>query len=148
MSDFTRILATTDLSEQARPGVDQAAALARRLGSELVLLMTVEDHLPPMAGAASAEDRYKILESYRDLAAQRLADFAAQNLQGCHVSTIAAIGPASQEIVRYAQEKSVDLIVMASHGYGPIRQLLLGSTAERVLHHAPCPVLIVPSKGG
>ena len=56
------------------------------------------------------------------------------------------VGVASQEIVRYAAEHAIDLIVVASHGYGPLRQLLLGSTAERVLHHAPCPVLVVPSK--
>lgn len=146
MSEFTRILATTDLSEHSLAGIEQGAALARRLGSELVLFFAVEDLLPPIIGAATAEDRYKILEGYRDTAALKLAELAAETAEGCKVTTVATIGPASDEIVHFAEEKGIDLIVMASRGYGPIRQLLLGSTAERVLQHAPCPVLIVPPK--
>ena len=48
----------------------------------------------------------------------------------------------------HAAENQIELIVIASHGYGPLRQLLIGSTAERVLHHTSCPVLVVPSKEG
>ena len=147
MSDFAKILVTTDFSTQALPGVEQAAALARRLGSELLLLYVVEDHLPPILGTTSLAERNEILERHRQSAGERLAAYAEEHLAGCRASATAVVGVASREIVRYAEEKRIDLIVIASHGYGPVRQLLLGSTAERVLHHASCPVLVVPSKG-
>lgn len=47
------------------------------------------------------------------------------------------------EIVRYAREQNIDLLVLGSHGRGPIAHLLLGSVAEKVVRHAPCPVLTV-----
>jgi nucleotide-binding universal stress UspA family protein len=47
------------------------------------------------------------------------------------------------EIVRYASEEAIDLIVMGTHGRGPIAHMLLGSVAERVVRKAPCPVLTV-----
>ncbi len=148
MSDFTKILVTTDFSAQALPGVERAAALARRLESEILLLYVVEDHLPPILGTASLAERREILERHRQEAGERLAAYAAEHLAGCRATTAAVVGVAPREIVRYAEDLGADLIVVASHGYGPLRQLLLGSTAERVLHHAPCPVLVVPSKGG
>jgi len=148
MAEFNRILATTDLSEQARPGVAKAAALARRLDSELILFMVVEDDLPPILGTASVENRAAILEDYRRRAGEELEAFARKDLADLRVSITVVVGVASEEIVKFADENAVDLIVMASHGYGPLRQLFLGSTTERVLHHAACPVLVVPSKKG
>lgn len=145
MSDFAKILVTTDFSAQSLPGLEQAAILARKFGSELALVFVAEDHLPPLL---TLDGRERILEKHREQAADRLADYAAKHLGGLTVETAALAGVAPQEIVRYAKEHDVDLIVMASRGYGPIRQLLLGSTAERVLHHAHCPVLMVPSKAG
>lgn len=147
MSDLAKILVTTDFSDQALAGVEQAAVLARRLGSEIVLLYVVEDHLPPILGTISLEERREILEGHRRRVAEHLAAYAAEHLAGCRATTAAVVGVAPREIVRYAEQSSIDLIVVASHGYGPLRQLLLGSTAERVLHHAPCPVLVVPSRG-
>jgi nucleotide-binding universal stress UspA family protein len=47
------------------------------------------------------------------------------------------------EIVRYAQEQAITLIVMGTHGHGPIAHLLLGSVADNVIRRAPCPVLTV-----
>ena len=47
------------------------------------------------------------------------------------------------EIVRYAREKNIDLLVMGTHGRGPIAHMLLGSVAEKVVRKAPCPVLTV-----
>jgi nucleotide-binding universal stress UspA family protein len=55
--------------------------------------------------------------------------------------------PAS-EMVRYAHEQSIDLIVVGTHGRGPVRRAFLGSVADRVLREAPCPVLIVRNVAG
>ncbi len=148
MAEFSRILVTTDLSDQALPGVVRAASLSRLLGSEVVLLLVVEDDLPPILGLPSDSERDRILETHRERAAEALTEYAGEHLVGCQVETAAVLGVAAREIVAYAKENAVDLIVMASHGYGPIRQILLGSTTERVLHHAPCPVLVTPSRGG
>ncbi len=146
MTDFAKILVTTDFSGQALAGLEKAAALARRLDSEVVLLYVVEDHMPPLIIFTPEADRQEMLESHRLRAEDKLAEYAAEHLPGCNVATAAASGVPSAEIVRYADENEVDLIVMASNGYGPVRQLLLGSTTERVLHHANCPVLVIPSK--
>jgi nucleotide-binding universal stress UspA family protein len=146
MSDTFKILATTDFSDHALAGLDQAAALARRLGGEIALLYVVEDRLPPVIPFVSEPERRKMLESHREHALDKLPEYAGRHLSGCQVTTAAVIGAAAPEIVRFAAENGTDVIVMASHGYGPIRQLLLGSTTERVLHQAACPVLVVPSK--
>lgn len=147
MSDIQKILATTDLSDHSLPGVEAAAALARRLDGRVVLLYVLEDHLPPIMMLTAESERDALLEEHRQRAAKKLEEYAARHLAECSVETAAVVGVADREIVRYAAKNGVDLIVMASHGYGPVRQLLLGSTTERVLHHAQCPVMVVPTKG-
>jgi nucleotide-binding universal stress UspA family protein len=59
----------------------------------------------------------------------------------CEVQVVT--GDPADVIVHFAQERGADLIVMGSHGHTGLRHLLLGSVAEKVLRHAPCPVLIV-----
>jgi nucleotide-binding universal stress UspA family protein len=145
MADFAQLLVTTDFSPRARAGVRQAADLARRLGSELVLLYVVEDDLPPILIGVSEDRRREILEEHRERAAAALADYAAEELAGLTVRRVTRVGTPSREIVRAAEEEGAGLLVMASRGYGPLGQVFLGSTAERVLHRAPCPVLIVRS---
>jgi nucleotide-binding universal stress UspA family protein len=58
--------------------------------------------------------------------------------------TVTRSGRAAPEIVAYAKEIAADLIVMGTHGRGGFQHALLGSVAERVVHHSPCPVLVVP----
>ncbi len=145
MSQLANVLVTTDFSDCALAAVEQAGEISRLLGSELTLLYVVEDHLPPILGGVSEEGRQDILERHRAEAEARLAAYAAEHLPGGRVYTVAVVGVASREIVHYAAEHEHDLIVMATHGWGPIAQILLGSTTERVLHHAPCPVLLVRS---
>jgi len=65
------------------------------------------------------------------------------------VESVVRRGSAADEIVRYAKEQAAGLIVMGSRGWGEMHAVLLGSVSERVLHTAPCPVLIArPTETG
>jgi nucleotide-binding universal stress UspA family protein len=143
MPTFRKLLATTDFSRQSEAGVAYAASLARRLDAVVVLLYVVEDELPPLLIGVSEDRRRSILEEHRGEAADRLLAYATEHMRGVAVRPQVRVGPPARRIVEVAGEEQVDLIVMASRGYGPLGQVLLGSTAERVLHHAPCPVLVV-----
>ena len=146
MFDYSKILVTTDFSDQAMPAVHRAGHLARQFGSELIVLYVVRDDLPPILGTLTGEGREEILERHRGQAEQALNDYVETHLPGCRSTKVTAIGTPENVIVEQAKEHGVGMIIIASRGYGPLRQLLLGSVTERVLHHSPCPVLVVPSK--
>lgn len=147
-SELSKILVTTDFSPEALPAVEWAAGLARRLSAQVALLYVVEDHLPPILMGVSEAERRAILEEHRERALAKLTAYGEEHLEGCSFTVAARVGTASREILLFAEQEGKELIVMASHGYGPLRQVLLGSTAERVLHHAACAVTVVPSRRG
>lgn len=146
MADYARLLLTTDFSEAALPGAEEAAALARRLGSKIILLYVVEDRLPALLAARAEVDRRQMLDRHRLIAEENLAEYAADHLPGCDVEAVVRVGRPVEVIIETAVERKADVIVMATHGYGIVRHALFGSTTERVLHHAPCPVLVVRSR--
>lgn len=143
--EIRRILVATDLSAEALAAVRLAGELGRRLGAAITVLYVVEDHLPPILVGVSEAERREILERHRHHASRALETHVAEPLAEVRIETRAVVGSPAHEIVALAEKDGFDLIVVASRGYGPLRQLLLGSTAERVLHHAPCPVLLVPT---
>jgi len=144
MSDYRTILVTTDFSDQALVGVEEAARLGKRLGSRLVLLYVVEDRMPPIL---DAETWSATMEEHRRIAEHNLDTYADEHLAGCEHEVAVVVGRPHEAILATAAEKGVDLIVMATHGYGLLGQAVLGSTTERVLHHATCPVLVVHPAG-
>lgn len=146
MSKYANLLVTTDFSEEALPGVREAAGLASLLDSRVFLLYVVEDRLPALITATSELDRRQLMEKHRETAEESLQRYAREHLSGCEVELLVRIGAPVEVILETAEERKVDLIVMATHGYGFVRHALFGSTTERVLHHAPCPVLVVRSR--
>lgn len=144
MSDYDTILVTTDFSEQALAGVQEAAHLGKRLGSALVLLYVVEDRMPPIL---DAETWSATMKRHRSIAERNLDTYAEEHLAGCEHEVLVTVGRPHEAILATAAEKGVDLIVMATHGYGLLGHAILGSTTERVLHHAVCPVLVVHPAG-
>ncbi|MBI1847845.1 MAG: universal stress protein [Candidatus Rokubacteria bacterium] len=62
------------------------------------------------------------------------------------VTIASTLGDAADEIVRYARARGIDLIVLGTHGRTGLSRAILGSVAERVIRHAPCPVLAVPAR--
>jgi universal stress protein A len=145
MADYDLILVATDLSDPSLAAVRAAADLAERLGSRIVLTYVMEPRLPPMVASFAGQPEDEILERHRQHAEQELAACAKRDLPGREVELVVRKGAPHQEIVRLAIERSASMIIVGTHGHGFLTHALAGSTAERVLHHAPCPVLVVRS---
>ena len=143
MAGYDTILCTTDFSEHALGGVKRAADLADRLGAGLTLIYVVEERLSALMLAASREPAEAILERHKQHAENALKAYVDEHLPGREVGTAVRIGVPHDEVVAHARECGADLIVVGTHGHGFVGHVLMGSTAERVLHHAPCPVLVV-----
>lgn len=147
MSEFNTVLTTTDFSDAAAGGVATAAGLATALGARLLLLYVVEERLPPMS-FSTASQREQIRKDHEKAAARSLEKFAAERLGGgsASVETRLRSGQPAREIIACAEEEGADLIVMATRGYGSVGQMVFGSTAQKVLYGAPCPVVSVRSR--
>jgi nucleotide-binding universal stress UspA family protein len=144
MYDIKTILLTTDFSDTATRAIEPALALARRFGARIVLTFVEEDRLPPLVVEYMAVGVEDVMSQQVDRARERLEEYAATHLEGQEgLELIVGVGTAHVEIVRLAEEKEADLVVMATHGRGFISHAILGSTAERVLRRSPCPVLVV-----
>ena len=143
MITLKKILVPTDFSECSEAATRYAFELAHTFDATLHLLHVVEDpNTTPWAAEGFPLSLVEVLERFQDESRKRLlASVPAADLNRVVVSCpIAAPVP---EILRYAQDESVDLIVMGTHGRGPMAHLMMGSVAERVVRTAPCPVLTV-----
>jgi universal stress protein A len=140
-----KILVPTDFSETSKKAVQYALRFAEQFVCEIALLYVVEPATPIGAPLAfevfTDEDEFSMAE--KDLAA--LA--AESQTNGAHsVSSFVRVGHAPNEITKAAKDLDVDLIIIATHGYTSWRHLCIGSTAERVVRTAPCPVLVLREK--
>jgi nucleotide-binding universal stress UspA family protein len=140
------ILLPTDFSECAAYAVPAAAALARLTGARIVCLHVIEPIVPTVGWTPVAEPLpvADISDRLEDSAARELPKIAhAPEFAGLEVEDVIVHGEAASEIVRVARERAADLIVISSHGRTGWGRILFGSTAESVVRHAPCPVLVV-----
>jgi nucleotide-binding universal stress UspA family protein len=140
------ILLPTDFSECARHALPAAASLARLVGARIICLHVVEPLVPTVGWTPIAEPLpvADISEELEESAARELPKFAqCEECEGLDVEDLIVRGEAASEIVRVAREREVDLIVVSSHGRTGLGRMLFGSTAESVVRHAHCPVLVV-----
>ena len=146
MSTLKKIVAGTDLSWYAGRAETRAAMLARELGSESLDLLHVIGNLAleslrHLATQTPQETEQRLLDS-----ARKQMNEAARNLaekHGIPVTTTLAIGRAHVDIVRHAESIDAGMVVLGAHGGSFLRELFLGSTAEKVLRKHSRPVLIV-----
>ncbi|MFY9821733.1 MAG: universal stress protein [Thermoanaerobaculia bacterium] len=136
------ILAATDFSETANSALGWAAELARQQGARLELIHAVT--IPPSMPGYIPPTSLDFSDELRKAAESRLAEAAAALAgKGVTVSTFLDIGTPSQVIVQRAEALTARAIVIGTRGLTGLRHLLLGSTAQRVVHGARCPVLTV-----
>ena len=137
------ILAPVDLSECSRASLEYAADLARRSGAHLHILRALA--LPTAAVVPFEFDVPPVDPAeYREEAGDALAEFVDElGLQEAEFSLESVVETPHSAIVEAAEERGSDLIVMGTHGRRGFERLFLGSTASKVLHRIPCPVLTV-----
>src|SRR5919199_1249689 len=145
MIDLRRILVPTDFSKHSANALTYAAAFAEKFGAELYLLYVAQDLAVFFPDAVSAAPPpvppvEEITAAARE-SLQRLV--REQGLERLRVHTEACQGTPFAEIIRFAREKEIDLIVMGTHGRSGLAHVLLGSVTEKVVRKAPCPVLTV-----
>jgi len=141
MFALKKILAPIDFSERATGAIRYAEALAEHFESRLILLHVLP---PPHYDFASMDvDGAMLSELFRVRTEQVQAEldaFASGELPNISTERVLVDGDPASQIVEYAHEEQVDLIVLPTHGHGPFRRFLVGSVTAKVLHDADCPV--------
>jgi nucleotide-binding universal stress UspA family protein len=134
---YRRLLVPTDLSRASRRAFPLAALLARRFGAEVMAL-----HVAPQPTPVSLSGIPELVETQIP-SDETLAAFVEPAFRGVKLATRVELGRAWDRIVEAARLERADLIVMSTHGHDSLADKLLGSHTERVVGHAPCPVLVV-----
>jgi nucleotide-binding universal stress UspA family protein len=136
-----RVLMPVDFSPRDAAAAHYLVQLHRKIPFETILLHVVP---PPDYEAAVLEAGGPILQELMDtrrrLGQEKLNSTCLGDLAGMPVERVLLDGFPSDQIVAYAAEREVDMIIIPTHGYGPFRRFLLGSVTSKVLHDATCSV--------
>jgi len=139
-----KILFPTDFSEGSFHALPYAVDLTRHYNSKLYILHIIyditkatESHIPHI----SADELYK-----------EMSEWAQKEIENCCIEDVRGLpdvekkvlkGVPYEEIIKFATEEKIDMIVMGTHGRKGLERFIFGSTAERVVRRAPCPVMTV-----
>ncbi len=138
---FRNILIAVDSAPIAAHAAEVGSDLARALGASVALVYAVDPALTatPDAGFAAAELMAEAEAEGRRL----LAGFRARLSLPATALEFIQVGEPAAAIVKAAKEWPADVIVLGSRAHGGVRRALLGSVADAVMRHAPCPVLVI-----
>lgn len=146
---ISKILVPTDFSDLSLQAVKYGREFAGTFGAQIHCLHVIDEAYQYWSAMGSESVPVgPAVEDLQSLAANHMHQFADEHLVGLDYVPVAKVvaGNPWAEIVQYALENTVDVIILATHGRGGLVHALLGSTAERVIRKAPCPVLVVREK--
>ncbi len=142
-----KILVGCDFSPDSDQAFNYALSLAQEFEAELHLAHVIE---PPRQSEVHRQDTpvsEEMQQNYRDLLNRKFKEMVPVEARyWCTPQTGLLEGQAFEEIVRYAESKEIDMIVLGVRGHGLVKTLFLGSTTDRVVRRSPCPVLSVSLK--
>ncbi len=143
-----KILLCTDFSDNSKPARQHAIDYARAFDAELTILHVInssrigypslEEGIPVDIRSALSDIQQSVERALSLIATECRKDLS-------RVETSVRIGAPASEIVSFAEEESINLIVMGTHGWTGFKHLMMGSTAANVVRTARCPVLTVKS---
>jgi nucleotide-binding universal stress UspA family protein len=138
MFTVAKILLPIDFSVRSTDAAEAAAVIAEHFGSEIAVLHVLAPRLDlPLPTSAQMN---VVHGGARAEAEEKMKEFRSNEWGRLRVKRVLREGDVARTIVEYATEEHADLVMMPTHGYGPFRRLLLGSTTAKVLHDASCPV--------
>lgn len=137
------ILVATDGSESAMPAIEEGFRLAKRCTAKLMLLAVAELN-PEAEYEAFAPTLLDTIQAGHAKHLAALKDRANREKIQCETKVVVK-GEPYLAIVEEAEAQHADMIIMGSHGRTGLKRLLMGSVTSRVIGHAPCKVLVVPS---
>lgn len=144
--DIRRIVLATDLAEASSGATRAATGLAKSHDAELIIAHVLQVPVPPVGGPGTgAAGLYMQLENDARAHVETVLSGLVERAvaRGIKAATAILNGVADEEIVRFAEEKKADLVVIGTHGRTGVSKFLLGSVAARVIANASCPVLTV-----
>lgn len=145
MSNPQRILAAVDVGEDAQPVLARTAEFAKRYGSDVTVMHVVEIIAADLSSEYILPQLQDIQNQLQTQAESRLRDLV-NNADLGHAAVVSVQGSTKGELLRYARDHQIDLIVIGSHSRHGLTRLL-GSTAIGVLNGAPCDVYVVRLPG-
>ena len=147
MINISTVLHPTDFSDLSLRALGYADLLARKLSARLHCLHVVDDSYQYwLATDIVTAPVGPPVEELIARGRKQLDEFVARHV-GEDVEIVKVVRPGRPflEIIRYAREQSIELVVMGTHGWTGLKHVLMGSVAERVVRKSPCPVLTVRS---
>ena len=141
MREFKKILCGTDFSESSYHALDYGLRFAKSSDGALLVVHLV--HVP--AGDLLGEQAYTLnFAEVRSQMRALLDQLYATRLQRyAKTELVIDFGDPAQQLIKLAEDRAVDLIVTSTHGRSGLSHLLMGSVAEKIIRHAPCPVFVV-----
>ncbi len=144
MSFIKKILIPTDGSEYSHYALEYAVNLCRALQAEVVLVSIVDVRYEMYDAYSEVHAATQMEELIREQVAKALDQHASEMIdKGVNVRKIMRIGDVLHELLEVIREENVDLVVVGTHGRKGISRFLLGSTTEKLVRSASCPVLTV-----
>mgnify|MGYP003417062116 FL=1 len=147
---INKVLVPIDFSDYSKSALRYAVNFAKSFNAEIILIYVVEPVIYPPDFSMGQIALPSITTEWDDRAKDELQKLAKSEIIGAvKVKTIIKTGKPFVEIIETAKEENVDLIIIATHGRSGVEHILFGSTAEKVVRKAPCPVLTLrePLKG-
>jgi nucleotide-binding universal stress UspA family protein len=142
--DIRQILVPIDFSVHSKNALKYAVPMAGQFSAALHLVYVVEPTIYPADLGFGQVVLPRVEEELRQKGAQELQVLIEREIGGAVPATYAVrTGNPHHEILAEAEELKVDLIIVATHGHSGVEHMLFGSTADRIVHHAPCPVLTI-----
>jgi len=147
--EYKKVLFCTDFSENADYAFEFAYGIAKRDEGLLYILHVIPDnpHQTFAENYLSKEDLKGIQKSIEEYLDDNYSEHYVKKIEnGVKFEIITKSGRENDEIIKFAKQEKVDIIVMGTHGRTGIEHVFFGSVAEKVLRHSPFPIFIIPCK--
>jgi nucleotide-binding universal stress UspA family protein len=143
---FKKLLVPLDFSDCSRVGLDYALDVAREFRSSVLLFHSIIVQTYTLGHAYTSLQAADLIKLQQEHAQESLGKLRRELSSKFKVEAAIGVGSTVEQINKCVRSHRVDLIITSTHGRTGLKRLFIGSTAEQIVRHAICPVLVVPNR--